>query len=451
MANGKLGLTECVSMALGGMIGGGIFAVLGVVAKRVHAATWFAFVLAGGVALCAGYSFNYLNRLTEGQGGAVTYVQSFVGSSTLAGMTGWTMLVGYIGSMAMYAYAFGSFAVGLEVFPNSVLHLPMRPVLSVLAVAGFVALNLLGAESTGAAENVLVGVKLMILLAFGVGGVYYGAVRGQLEFGWARVGSFRPIMAAAISFVAFQGWQLLYYDQESVDDAVSTVQNAVYIAIPSAVGLYVFVAVTTVSLAPMDVIRQHPERALAVAADPFVPYGFVIISLAALFSTGSAINATLFSTGYFAKGMLSNDLLPDRVGDSSTQGLPHRTVIGIGLLTAGFATYGSLNAITSFASLAFIVVFGGVCVLAFRERHRGVLRPTIPMMGALGSIAFFVLMFWHLYQAEWETFLAVLGIAVGVVAVELLYFERTVIEEEVDVVEEWVESAVEEEDPEEGP
>jgi len=38
----QLGLTECVSIALGGMIGGGIYAVLGVVAKLTMAATWFA-------------------------------------------------------------------------------------------------------------------------------------------------------------------------------------------------------------------------------------------------------------------------------------------------------------------------------------------------------------------------------------------------------------------------
>ncbi|MFB6104470.1 MAG: hypothetical protein ABEJ57_05210 [Halobacteriaceae archaeon] len=103
---------------MGGMIGGGIFAVLGVVAQITQAATWAAFVLAGIVALCAACSFNTLNRLSDGTGGSVTYVQAFTGNATLAGMTGWMLLVGYVGSMAMYAYAFGSFAVGLAVIPE---------------------------------------------------------------------------------------------------------------------------------------------------------------------------------------------------------------------------------------------------------------------------------------------------------------------------------------------
>lgn len=74
MANDSLGVIKCVAMALGGMVGGGVFAVLGVVAQILHAATWSAFLLAGVVELCAGYSFNYLNRLSSERGGAVTMV-----------------------------------------------------------------------------------------------------------------------------------------------------------------------------------------------------------------------------------------------------------------------------------------------------------------------------------------------------------------------------------------
>ena len=431
MSDQQLGLAEGVSIALGGMIGGGIFAVLGVVAQITHAATWAAFVLAGIVALCAGYSYNVLNRISDDRGGSVTFVQCFTGNATLAGMTGWTLLFGYIGSMAMYAYAFGSFATGLPYVPTEVAGLPARPLVSILAIAGFVGLNMLGARATGSTENVLVGVKIAILLVMGLGGLGYGWTHGGLETGLGQLStpSFGPIMAAAVSFVAFQGWQLLFYDQESIADPVETIRKAVYVAIPSAVGIYVVVAITTLSLAPADVIQTHPERALAVAADPFLPYGYLIISVAALFSTGSAINATLFSSGYFAKGMLSDDLLPDRVGDSSADGLPYRTLLLLGIVTATLSAVGTLGAITSFASLAFIVVFGGMCYLALRQHDRENVTAAIPLVGGIGSIGFFVLMFWHLYRAEPETFVSVVVIAVAVLTVELLYFERPRLEE----------------------
>ncbi len=431
MSEQSLGLKEGVSIALGGMIGGGIFAVLGVVAQLTRAATWFAFILAGIVALAAGYSYNVLNKMDDNNGGSVTFIQSFLGNSTLAGMVGWTLLFGYIGSMAMYAFAFGSFTVGL--LPKGIASggLPLRPVISILAVAFFVGLNLLGAQATGSSENLMVGAKVAILLAFGIGGLAYGFSQGKLAYGVDRLVSFSPIMAAGVSFVAFQGWQLLFYDQESFSDPVETVRKAVYISIVAAIALYIIVAITTVSLAPMDVIKQHPERALAVAADPFIPAGFLIISLAALFSTGSAINATLFSSGHFTKGMLTDDLVPDQVGDADSDGIPERSVILIGVIVAAFTALGSLDAITSFASLTFIVVFGAMSYLAFSQRDRDAVSPYPPAVGVIGSIGFFFLMGYHLYSSKPGTFGAVLAIAVGVILVEALYFERDYLEEEI--------------------
>ncbi|WP_435346693.1 APC family permease [Haloarchaeobius sp. HRN-SO-5] len=442
MSDGRLGLTAAVSIALGGMIGGGIYAVLGVVTQITGAATWGAFVLAGVVALCAGYSYVGLNDLVADEdsngGGSVTFVQSFTGNSTLAGMVGWTLLIGYIGSMAMYAYAFGEFTVSLPLVPHEVAGLPLRPVVSVLAVAGFVGLNLLGARASGSAENVLVGLKVLVLVVFGVGGLLYafGATPEPVHVGFSKFTSFSPIMAAAVSFVAFQGWQLLFYDQESMSDPLDQIPKAVYVAIPVAVAIYVLVALATFNLAP-QALQSNPHTALTDAAGTLggvfglASAGAVLISLSALFSTGSAINATLFSAGYFAKGMLSSDLLPDRAGDSSTSGVPRRTLLLIGLVTGVFTVYGSLSAITSFASLAFIVVFGGMSLLAFGQRDADEIRAVPPAVGAVGAALFFVLLFYHLYAAERGTFYAVVLIAVAVFVVELLYFERDVIEEEV--------------------
>ncbi|MDY7082913.1 MAG: amino acid permease, partial [Halobacteria archaeon] len=128
--DGKLGLMEAVSIALGGMIGGGIYAVLGVVAEAAGTLAWLSFLIAGTVAMCAGYSFVRLNRATDSKGGAVTFIEELVGNSDVAGMVGWTLLVGYVGSMALYAFAFGSYFVGIvgvENFAVDGTGIPTRP------------------------------------------------------------------------------------------------------------------------------------------------------------------------------------------------------------------------------------------------------------------------------------------------------------------------------------
>jgi ABC-type siderophore export system fused ATPase/permease subunit len=106
-------------------------------------------------------------------------------------------------------------------------------------------------------------------------------------------------------------------------------------------------------------------------------------------------------------------------------------VLLLGDDTAGFTAYGSLSASTSFASLAFIVVFGGTSYLAFTQRDAEGIDALWPAVGTVGATLFFALVFFHLYSAERNTFDTVLVVAAVVLGVELLYFERDVVEEEV--------------------
>jgi amino acid transporter len=431
MSDDRLGLTGATAIGLGGMIGGGVFSVLGVVAVAAGSAAWAAFTVASLVSLCAAYSYIKLNEVNDVQGGSVSQIQASVGSSTLAGMVGWTLLFGYVGAIAMYGFAFGSFAVRL-VPVESLAGLPLRPAFSVLAIALFVGLNVLGARATGSSEKLLVALKVAILFGVSAWGLYYGFTANDLEFGVSRLTSLGFVTAVAISFVSFQGWQLLMYDHDSIEDPSSTIPKAVYVSIVGAIVIDGMVAVLVTSLVETSVIRAHPEIAVARAVEPFLGQaGFVAIALAALFSTGSAINGTLFSAANFSKGMLSDGLLPDRFGDSDADGAPTRTVVVLGAVAAAFTAYGSLSGITSFGSLAFMVVFGVMSYIAFRNRDDDAIRGAIPALGVVGTATFFPLLLYHLYTAERGTFFAVALISAVVVAVELLYFERDDIEEEV--------------------
>lgn len=184
MSDGKLGFLGAAAIGLGGMIGG-VFSVLGVVVGIAGPASWMAFTAASLVSMCAAYSYVGLNRMRddiEDKGGSVTQLERHLASdrrafdaSTVAGMVGWTLLFGYVGAMAMYAFAFGSFAV--ELLPKGVaggVPLPLRPVMSVVGVALFIGLNVIGARATGFSEELLVGLKLAILLGISAWGLYFG-------------------------------------------------------------------------------------------------------------------------------------------------------------------------------------------------------------------------------------------------------------------------------------
>ena len=426
-----LGLGESVSMALGGMIGGGIYAVLGVVAGAAGRAAWLAFAAAGVVALCAGYAYLALNDLSARRGGSVAFIETLTGNATLAGMTGWTLLVGYVGSMAMYAFAFGSYAVDL-LGVAAVGGVPARPLLSVVVVAAFVALNLVGVREAGVVEDALVAAKVAILVVFAGVGLAIAVPQGLVRPGFGAAGGSSPmpalgvVGAAAASFVAFQGWQLLFYDQDSMADPDWTLPRAVFLSIPTAVGIYVAVALVTMAFVP-ELVRERPETALAVAAGSFLGSpGRAVIGLSALVSTASAINATLFSSSLFARGLVGAGMLPGRVAELPDGGTAPtaRTLLPIGLVTAGATVLGSLQGITTFASVSFIVVFGAMCLLALRRHDEGEFSAVPPAVGFGGCAVFLPLLLYRLATREPRVFESVVLIAAVVVAVEVLYFER---------------------------
>ena len=84
-----------------------------------------------------------------------------------------------------------------------------------------------------------------------------------------------------------------------------------------------------------------------------------------------------------------------------------------------------------FASLAFIAVFGTVSGLAVLKRSDGDYSVVPPLIGVVGSVAFFVMLLWFLYTRLPTVFYLVLAIAVVVFAVEGLYLERETIAREL--------------------
>ena len=422
-------------MALGGMIGGGIYAVLGVVVNISGLVSWAAFTLAGLVALCAGYSYIKLNELSDPEGASPTYIAWFAEHSTLAGMAGWTLLFGYVGSMAMYAYAFGSYGADI-LGVDAVFGFPIRIALSLAIIGVFVGLNLVGVEESNWVEIVLVVVKVVGLVGFVGLGLWYalaglgGGGETGVKLGLGQLVSFDPIMAAATSFVAFQGWQLLMYSQATIDDHSKTIPTAIYISIPVAVLIYIGVAITTTSIVGLDLVAKHPEVALATAAGKFGGNtGHLIISLSALFSTASAINATLFTSAQFSDRLIENGLLPKRLDPETPDdageeaGIPKRIVLIAGVLTAAFTVVGSLQGITSFASLTFIVVFGGMSYLAFKQRDHEDVSAIPPAIGFVGAATFLPLMLWNKFNTQRSVFYTIIGLAVLTLGIEYLYFE----------------------------
>lgn len=441
---GELGFKEVVAMGVGGIIGGGIFAVLGVAASLSGNAAFVTYFVAGMIAFASGYSYVKLTGHLHEDGGSFTFLEHYTENKNIAGVVAWVLIVGYIGTMAMYAYAFGSFAAGIfGIDPSSVL----RGLISVGIIGVFIGLNMFSVRETGRSEDLLVYAKVLILLMFSGAGLYAMFTRPELQFftgGIFNHGLNSAIISIGAVFVSFEGWQLLTYEYSDIQGGIETLKKGVFASIAISVLIYVVVALVTTSLVSPAMILAHKETVLAFAAGKIfsnpiaVKMAVGLVSLAALFSTASAINATLFGTARFTHKIAVEKELPELFSFQNKKGIPTKSLLVIGVLTAIFTFIGSLEEITTFASVSFIAIFGVVNFVCLTDSDLEK-NAWIPWFGLVGSMSALGLLIWHLYTRQTHVLVFLVTLYLVLFTAEILYFERGLIEKEAEELEEEIE------------
>lgn len=358
----KLSFNGTWSMAVGGMIGGGIFSTLGIVVGIAGSWAWLSFATAGLIALAAGYSYVKLAVHYNEGGGAFTFLRK-INAEGFAGSLSWVLIIGYVLTNAVYAFTFGQYlgnVVGLGAwFPR---------IASITIIALFIALNLRGVGEASGVEIFLVWFKLIVLLGLAAWGITQWQPE-MLSQGVSDSGIGAAMFGAASVFMAYEGFQLLTYDYEDIEDPQKTLPRAVLIAIVVVIIVYILVALGTTMLIGAEQVVQNQEVALAVAGQKaFGTVGLVIVTIAAAFSTGSAINSTLFATARLSGTVAEDGELPAALGHRNKRGIPDRAVILLGIAAAFLAVIGTLGTLVEAASLAFLFTFSVVCGLAFHQR-----------------------------------------------------------------------------------
>ena len=253
---------------------------------------------------------------------------------------------------AVYAFTFEQYlghVVGLG---------PWFPRLAGIAImALFIGLNLRGVGEAGGIEVFLVWFKLVVL----VGLAGWGLTQWDppmLSRGVPDAGIDAALFGAASVFMAYEGFQLLTYDYKDIETPQKTLPRAVLSAVVIVTVVYVVVALGTAMLIGADQVVWHKEVALAIAGRrAFGTVGLVIVTIAAAFSTGSAINATLIATARLANKVAEDGESPAARDHKNAAGIPDRAVIVLGSAAAVLAAVGTLTTLVEAASLTFLFTF----------------------------------------------------------------------------------------------
>ena len=419
----KLDLKQVIAMGVGAMVGGGIFSVLGLAIMQTGHAAPIAFALGGVIALLTGWSYARLGLRFRSDGGSFTYLEQAFGRGNRAGIGGWLLLVGYIGTLGLYAYTFGVYGSAL-LGAGTEQHGAMQHLLESLVILVFLGVNLYGVKETGTTELVVVTIKVLILLLFGAIGLM--DIKADHVLPVFNQGHWGVLMGAALIFVAYEGFELIPNAINEMEDPERNLARGILWSIGITIVIYVLVSLVAVGNLLPEEVNRYGEYALAAAAKPFLgEAGFVLIGLAALFSTASAINATLFGTARLGAEMARERQLPLAFSFRRRENnIPWVSLVVISAITLVFVNGADLTIISSFASSTFLLIFAAINLSAWRLRGCIRIRAWIPLTGMVFAFGSWLVLVMYLWQTDGGT-LVWLGLSyAGVIAAELLFSRR---------------------------
>ncbi|EDM43401.1 amino acid transporter [unidentified eubacterium SCB49] len=421
----KISLKDAISIGIGGMVGGGIFAVLGLAVSLAKGGTPLAFLFAGIIALLTAYSYAKLSKKYPENGGTVKFIEQQFGSGIFAGGINNLLWVSYIVMLALYASAFGSYGaelisitgekqIDVRIFQTSIISLALL-------------INYLSVKLVSTIESTAVVIKLIILIGFIAVGFYGLTVHPEninqlAPKNWEK--SILLLSGGMVIFVAYEGFELIANSISDLKDREKNTEKAYFGAVGFVVVLYILIAIVTVGALPFDEILNAKDYVLAKAAEPTLgQIGFTIITVTALISTFSAINATVLGSGRVNYNIAEDGELP-MFFCHKFWGKPIGLLI-TAILSIILVNLFNLQSISTAGSAGFLLIFTIVNFIGFKKHQELHSNKHIHLLATiLCFIAFLTLIFQQLTENKTGVFTA-LGIIFLSFLFELIYKKTT--------------------------
>jgi basic amino acid/polyamine antiporter, APA family len=411
----SIGLWQLTAIGLGAIIGAGIFALAGPVAKEdAGPAVSISFIIAGIASACAALSYAEFGGLIPQAGSAYTYGYAVLGES-IGWFIGWDLLLEYTAIVAVVAIGVSQYisflldGFGVDL-PAWMLGAPgtgdghrvdLFAILLCLAVAWL--LNR-GIKTSAKVETYLVFVKIAIVLAVVVVGAFY--VTSDNLTPYFPHGFSGAATGAATVFFAVFGYDAMSTAAEESKDAERNLPKAIVISLAIAMVLYLLAATVLTGMQNYTDLSDT-----AAFSEAFDSVGLPSFAKVVAFGAIVGIITVLFSFSLGASRVwyaISRDgLLPSWFAKTNEQHSPHRTVWIVGLVSAGIAGLMPIGAAAELTNigilLAFVVVCIAVIVLRYRSpdlprTFRAPFMPVTPLLGVGFSL-------WLVSKLQVETWL----------------------------------------------
>jgi len=437
-----MGLLDITMIGVGGMIGAGIFVLMPIAAGEAGPALIVAFLLNGLITLITAASYAELGSAFPEAGGGYLWVREGLPGAN-GFLAGWMSWFAHSVACSLYALGFGAYfgellihivqdmGVNIGLPPELFVQEWFHKVLGVLAVLIFTYINFRGASETGKTAIFITLGKIVLLAVFVASGLYYMFQRPdwQTAFTPFMPRGFGGVMTAmGLTFIAFQGYEIIVQCGEEVKNPRRNLPKAVFLSIAIVVPIYCLIVVA--ALGGIDPATHgygtnwqwlgHEGAVGLVKAAKLLMFGGPIIGgliwiIGGLFSTTSALNATIYSSSRVSFAMARNHELPRALSHVHLRRrTPHIAILASAAIIIFMAIALPIHDVGSAADIMFLMLFlqVNVVVITMRRRRpdlkRGFIAPLLPYIPIAGIITQFFLAA-NLFHFSWIAWVFALG------------------------------------------
>lgn len=418
-----------MALGIGGIIGTGIYTLIGVGAGQAGPAVILSFAIAGAICALAALCYAEMATLMPQAGSAYTYAYAGMGEM-IGWIIGWSLILEYTVVCSAVAVGWSGYAQGFLVSqhlgfpamlaagpggdPAGLVNLPA--VLITLAVTGML---LVGTRESATVNFILVLVKVVALTIFVVIALPHFDPSHFTPFSpygfQAHVdgdGVKRGVMAAAaVIFFAFYGFDAISTAAEEARNPSRDLTIGIVGSMVACAAIYMLVAAAALGASPFDVFSKSGEPLAFILRDLGSPLMASVIGWAAILALPTVIMVFMFGQTRVFFAMARDGLLPKALAAVGPRGVPVPVTLFTGLVAAVIAGGLPLQIIAELANAgtlaAFVATAGAMMVL--RAQQPGLERPfRTPLWWFVGPVAIAgcLYLFWSLPDLTKQLFAA---------------------------------------------
>jgi len=396
-----LGLLDILMFGVGGIVGAGIYAIIGEAAGLAGNMLWLSFTIAAIVALLTGLSYSEFVSRYPDAGGSFEYVKQGFNKRTALLLSIIMLLTGIIAPAAI--------AISFSEYLSRLIEVPTWSTTAGIIILMAV-VNIIGIQQSSwfnAAATIITLLGLGAVVIFAVPEWGSTNLLEMPENGWTGLFS-----GAALIFFSYVGFEDLVKTAEETKNAETVMPKGIIISGLMVLVIYLLIAVSAVSALDWNKLANSKGPLAQVMGTVAGKTWVTALIVVALFATSKTILSNILG---------SSRLLYDVARDSDIKWLqrianvnastntPIRAIIAIAGVTILFGLIGNLKAVASISNIFVLLLFLIVNIALIKLRYQDGEDPTppfqvplnvgkVPIPTALAIVGLMTLLFFNAYN-----------------------------------------------------